>query len=293
VIDLHLHILPGVDDGAASAQDALQMAAALLEAGVHTAVATPHFNDRTYDLLPNSESVARRVHDLSSLFAQQEKGLALMPGAECYLTSELPDRVKAHLAPTLGGGRYLLVELPLAPAIRYADRIVSDLHRQGVTVLLAHAERYPFVQQSLNNLEPLLSCGIGVQVSWRSLRLDAPAGQRRTAESLIERGIAHVLATDAHRVAHIQDMVSLRLRVGELAGPDNLALLTEENPRRVLAGERLLPCAPVDRSTGRSPSRRWWLFGRWLGRPVLAPRAAAAWRSADRWYDNNRNRDET
>src|SRR4051812_12714917 len=112
MIDLHLHILPGVDDGARSPQDALQMAVALRDAGVHTAAATPHFNDRTHDVLPDCDSVWQHVHALSSFLAEQDVGLTLRPGGECYLTPELPAQVRDHLAPTLGAGRYLLTELP-------------------------------------------------------------------------------------------------------------------------------------------------------------------------------------
>ena len=136
------------------------------------------------------------------------------------------------------------------------------MHRQGVTIILAHAERYSFVQKSLDGLEPLLNCGIGVQVSLGSLSPRAPAGMRRTAELLLEQGIVHVLATDGHRAESIRSAMRLQERAAALVGPDNMALLTEENPRRILAGEPLLTCAPFTSEAKPSAGRRWWPFGR-------------------------------
>jgi protein-tyrosine phosphatase len=262
MIDLHLHILPGVDDGAASIEDALQMAGALLAAGVHTVAATPHFADWTERLLPDRDAITRRVEELCALFAARGVGLTVVPGGECFLSPELAEKVRAGIAPTYGKGRYLLMELPVEQRVVHADRAVSDMHRDGVTIVLAHAERYGFVRKSLDGLEPLLSCGIAVQVSLGSLDPRAPSSMRRAAEALLGQGLVHVLATDAHHVMGVQDAMAMLGRAGELVGANNLALLTEENPRRVLAGEPLLACQPVLTVADAPPTRRWWPFRR-------------------------------
>ena len=261
MIDLHVHILPGVDDGPASPEQALAMATALVQAGTHTVVATPHFHDWTRAILPHRGAIAERVGALRTYLAEHGVALTVLPGGECFLSPELIASVQSGDAPGLGDGPYLLVELPIANTVVHPEYAVAELHRHGATVLLAHAERYPFVQRNPSEaLLPLLSCGAAIQVSLGSLGTRAPSGQRKAAERLLTAGLVHVLASDAHAVRHIETAAALRGRAADLVGADNYQLLTEENPRRVLAGEVALSCAPVEPSP--SGRRRWWSFGR-------------------------------
>jgi protein-tyrosine phosphatase len=262
MIDLHLHILPGVDDGAATPHEALAMAAALLAAGVHTVAATPHFDDWTHDVLPDRGAIERHVAALNDLLGERGLGLTVLPGGECFLSPNLPELVGRGVAPVYGPGRYLLLELPHDLRAGHADRVVAEVHRHGTIVLLAHAERYAFVQRDLYNLGPLLTLGIGVQVSLGSLSPRAPSALRRTAEALLAQGIAHVLATDAHQEAGVRGALDMLHRARGLVGADNLAVLTEENPRRILAGEQLLACRAVGMHPASAPGRRWWPFRR-------------------------------
>ena len=121
MIDLHLHILPGVDDGAATEQESLEMAAALLEAGIRTVAATPHFNEQTREVLPDRQAITRHVEALRALFAEHQVDLRVVAGGECFLEPELPEMVRAGIVPTYDDAGYMLMELPASQYIVHAD----------------------------------------------------------------------------------------------------------------------------------------------------------------------------
>ena len=265
MIDLHLHLLPGVDDGAATLGEALEMARALRAGGVHTAAVTPHIDGWTEHVLPDRAAVARRVDELQSFLGQMEVDLTLVPAGECYLSAELVVLAARHLVPTYGASSYLLVEMGVDDDLAAVERIVEGLEAQGLTLLLAHAERYRCVQRSPACLEPFAARGAAAQVSLGSLSSRAPGALRRAAETLLRAGMAQVLATDAHDTAGVGEALALLGRAEQLVGQEAVALLTEENPRRVLAGEPLLRAPAAPPLDPPAAARRWWPFARSAG----------------------------
>lgn len=198
MIDLHSHILWGVDDGARTPADSVEIARAAVEDGIEAVAATPHVRD---DYPTEPEAMEERLRELRSLLAREGVPLEVLPGGEVALErlSRPPEELRRF---GLGGNpRYLLVETPSHgwPA-ELVDALARLLERRIVPVL-AHPERNAEVQRRPELLSSLVRAGILVQVTAASV--DGRLGRRAQscALRLIERRLAHMLASDAHHAA--------------------------------------------------------------------------------------------
>jgi protein-tyrosine phosphatase len=237
VIDLHSHLLPGIDDGPPDMDASIAMARAAVEGGVIEIVATPHVNS-TYanDPVTFGDQVARLQ------VALDDEGIALRvhTGAEishAVLTDLSGDQLRAC---TLGGGGYVLFEPPLGGPIPFIDRMVANLQEQGFKVLLAHPERIAAFHSRIGLVEKLVGRGCLTSVTAGSVTGQFGGTVKRFTEQLFGRGLVHNLASDAHDA----DWRSPALRpvldkaVAELPDLDEwLDWLTVDVPRAVLAGE--------------------------------------------------------
>lgn len=240
MIDLHLHILPGIDDGARSFDESLSMARTAVESGITVVAATPHVRD---DYPTEAGTMERLVGELRDALAAEGLPLEVRPGGEVAVEwlERLSDDEIARFG--LGGSpRHLLVECPYGGwPLDLGDRLF-ELRLRGFTPVLAHPERNDEVQRSPEVLRPVVEAGAFVQITAASI--DGRLGRRawKTASRLLDLGLAHLLASDAH---------SPDVRGGGFAAAvrriDNDALaawLTREVPEAILAGEAAPPGRP-------------------------------------------------
>lgn len=254
MIDLHSHILPGLDDGAGSIHDSLAMARAAVSEGVQTMVATPHINER-YEVTPTD--LSRRVGELNLALAREKIPLAVLSGAEVAIPrlAELESGALRGLC--LGGNGCLLVESPYLGRAMMIEEALFALELRGVKAMLAHPERCPAFQEEPERLEELVTRGILVCVNAGSLAGRFGKSAERTSLELLYRGVVHAVASDAHDVEHRPPgMRSALEAVPELADTPGLTeYLTVTGPMAVLRGRS--PTAPpkVERPQ-RSPLGR-------------------------------------
>jgi protein-tyrosine phosphatase len=196
MIDTHLHILPGVDDGPETIGEAVDLARVLVQEGIHTAIATPHYND----LFPRHPAVEiqDRVNELQQVLDHQGILLRLFAGHEVLIQPGLVDDIQAGRLATLNGSRYLLLELWNSSWLPETERVIFELRASGITPILAHPERYRVFQKELERLTSLLRQGVLVQITASSLVGMQGRRAQRTAETLLKRGLVHCIASDAH-----------------------------------------------------------------------------------------------
>ena len=258
VIDLHTHILPGIDDGPETVEGSLELARAAFAAGTRTLVATPHIN-RAYDVdPPRVREAAERLRDR---LVQEGIELELLTGGEIS-TGRLPRLSDDELgALRLGDGPYLLIEAPLTSGAWQLTEIVERLIDDGHGVLLAHPERCPGLHR-----DPALLRGLVARGALCSITAGALTGQfgrtvNRFALELLREGLVHDVASDTHDTHRRPPDLSkpLASAATQLPGLDGqVKWLTEGVPAAILAGESL-PERPA------LPSRGW--RERMLGRP--------------------------
>jgi protein-tyrosine phosphatase len=238
VIDLHAHILPGVDDGPRTQRDAIEMATAALAAGTTTIAATPHVNER---FRVHAAEVRRGVEALNAALEQAGVEIAILSGAEIAL-DRLLDLQPAELDElTLGGSGCLLIEPPLRHMPGdFEWPIRSLLERPDRRVLIAHPERCPSFMREPRRLHRLLEAGAYAQVTVPSLTGRFGPAVREFALLLVRCGFVHTLASDMHDAASSGPSLEHGLAVlAEHAGVDaeSAAWLTDAVPRALLAGE--------------------------------------------------------
>jgi protein-tyrosine phosphatase len=250
VIDLHSHILPGIDDGPPTMEDSLELARAAVAAGTRTILATPHIND---DPSIDPARIAAGLVELRAALAEAEIPLEVLPGGEIAIWRlvDLDDETLRALA--LGGGPYLLVESPFSPVIGDFEPLVLNLHERGHRVLLAHPERCPAFQKTPPRLEGLVDAGALLQLTAGSMTGGFGSTVRRFTSAILREGLAHVIASDAHdtvrRPPGLQaGFAALERDLPGLSG--QAEWLTQLVPRAVLDGAPLPPQPPLPKPAG-------------------------------------------
>jgi protein-tyrosine phosphatase len=259
MIDLHAHILPGLDDGVATVEEACELARRAAADGVTAIAATPHVRE-DYPTTPAQMEAAVRV--LREAFRVAGIGVDLLPGGEIALESlALLDREDLLRFSLAQSGRYLLVEFPYVGWPLALETSLRKVQAAGLVPIIAHPERNREVQERPDRLAPLVAAGTLVQITAASLDGRLGRSARKAAQALLHDGAAHLLASDAHsagvREAGLADAFAA---VGDAA----LArYLTSDAPAAIVAGD-VLPMRPVPKTR-----RRW---RRRLERGDLPPR---------------------
>jgi protein-tyrosine phosphatase len=233
MIDIHCHILPGVDDGAQDLEAAIAMGRMAEQDGTTTIICTPHF-DPEKPLSP--AEVTERVRELGAAFREAEIGVELMPGAEIALHPELAQMAKEGLLPTLGGlGKHLLIELPFFGEANYAGQVFFQLQLAGFAPIISHPERSIMAAWKPDLIEGMKSRGVLLQVNASSLRGGEGRRVRNVGLRLVRQGLATLVASDSHETRRrVPALTSCRRAVDRLGIPGLFEELTTRNPGRLL-----------------------------------------------------------
>lgn len=253
LVDIHCHILPDIDDGPRSFADALAMARAAVEQGITTVIATPH----QCGAYAGNSPLAIREAVASFQDALRRRGIPLdiLPGADVRIEADLPARLAADEVVTLADRRrYILLELP-HDVFLSMEVLLKRLHAAGVIGILSHPERNRAIVTSPNLVAPLVESGCLMQITAGSLLGRFGSAARGCAEWLVERGLAHVVATDAHDPCHRHpDLHSAFNRLVTLGGAEVAETLCAINPARIVAAA---PTLPAPRSRRRLIASLW------------------------------------
>lgn len=237
-VDLHLHLLPGVDDGCQTVDDAVAMARTLVAVGVSVAAPSPH-NREEYASLARPLCEAR-LGELKARLAELAVPLALHPNAENYfLHPGMVAEATGAEGRKIGGaaGKYLLVEAPYAAPVPSLMDTIFRLKLKGVTPLVAHPERC-FEFERKGRAAEVVGAGALLQLDVGALigRYGKPA--QRLARQFLDEGLYAVVASDAHSPVGLDKWLPESLKALEkAAGRSALGLLFQENPADILAGK--------------------------------------------------------
>jgi protein-tyrosine phosphatase len=196
MIDLHTHILPEIDDGAANLKDALRMAEMAVEDGITSLAATHHFPEES-----RPEEYIKRIEEalrgFSCILSDKGIDLKIFHGAEVMIGPDLMS-IEGLEGLCLNKSHYLLLELPGMNLPLYTEDVIYGLKLKGITPIIAHPERNWQITQNPNLLHPLISQGALAQVNSASITGRAGSDIQKCARILIEHNMAHIIASDAH-----------------------------------------------------------------------------------------------
>jgi protein-tyrosine phosphatase len=238
MIDLHCHILPGVDDGARSLEESLSMAKQAVEDGIHSIVATPHTLNGIY--LNRVREVTSKVAALQKTLSENHIELRLYAGADVHLCPRLLERIESGDACTIGNGRkYLLLEFPSQAIPKAVRDEIFCLKLNGITPIITHSERNAVIQHNLDVLYELVSMGVLSQVTAMSLTGDFGMFVRHSAEMLLKHRLVHIIASDAHSPDNRPPVLSnaVELAAEILGNYEEAERMVNEVPSAILAGQ--------------------------------------------------------
>jgi protein-tyrosine phosphatase len=227
MIDIHCHILPGIDDGPSDMNESIEMASVAAADGITTIVATPHLKDRIYP----AEIIASGVSALNRQLAERKIPVRVLRGADISAMFSLT-LLKDF---TINGTKYLLFEFPHTHMPSNAGQIIFNAMVSGLRPIITHPERNPSVVRDPSGLIELREAGALVQITAGSLTGDFGPEAQGCALFLLKKGAVDIIASDAHSVDVRRPVLSEGLLVAEkVLGRESALRLVEDNPAAVI-----------------------------------------------------------
>ena len=255
-VDLHAHILPGLDDGPETMGESLAMARLAGEDGTEIILATPHQRDVMLD--SSIQTVQNLTTQLNEALDEEAgpggRPLRVLLGMENHIEPELPEWAANGTALTINGTRFILCEPPYTTYPPYADEVLFRLQLMRLVPVIAHPERNSVLRENHKRLKALVERGMLVQLSAGSFTGEYGPQAQRAAESLLKRGLVHAVASDMHGSTGLRSPVlSVAYeRVVHLAGEAQAFRLFDQTPRAIVQGRE-----PRGERADRSSPRRW------------------------------------
>ena len=240
-IDIHAHLLPGLDDGPPDWQTAIDLCRCLADDGITAAIATPHQLGR-YDNQTRCADILAMTQQLNDRLSEHNIALTVYPGAEVRLDERIGRLLRQGRLLTLtDSGVYLLLELLPEVAVDLRP-FIAGLIEQGITPVIAHVERYPYLLRRPQEAAALLAAGAVLQVTASSLVGIFGRSVQGLAWRLLSTGGAAVVASDAHNTAgRAPRMAQAYQQIARRLCPHAADRLCRDNPQRILDGRALKP----------------------------------------------------
>jgi len=196
MIDIHSHILPGIDDGPKDEQGSINMAIEAVEQGITAVVATPHHKNRTFD--NDAESIEKNTSIFQNLLNEKGIPLTVFPGQETRIHGSMVEGLEEGTILPLNHTNYVHVEMPSDSVPRYAQQLLYDMQRAGYIPIIVHPERNRDFLRDPQLLYTLVQNGALTQVTAASLLGKFGKEMEKFSHQIIEANLTHFIASDAH-----------------------------------------------------------------------------------------------
>lgn len=244
MVDIHSHILYGIDDGSKSSEDTLKMLELAKEEGIKAIIATPHYIKGYNEY--SCQSLLKRYEEVKHLITKHEIGIDLYLGNELSIDYKLGKDLEEGQAKTLADSDYILLEFPFASWSDYFEDILFDLSVKGYKIVIAHIERYNQVEEDLNRVNEWIHKGYHIQINSGSLTGIHGSKIKRIAQTLIQHDMVHFVATDSHsphrRGPYLREAFDM---VSYLVGEDKANQLFYTNPLAIIHNQKISDIQPI------------------------------------------------
>jgi protein-tyrosine phosphatase len=243
MIDLHCHLLPGIDDGARTTAEALDMARTAVDDGIDYAVMTPHLHPGRYE--NTRSSTAEPLREFRTALRKEQIDLEIRAAAEVRLAVEILPLLEQDEVPFLGemdGYRIMLLEFPHSHITHGAENLIQKLLDKKIRPIIAHPERNKEVIRDLAKVKPFVEMGCLLQLTASAVAGHFGKGPHLCARQLLERGLVNVLATDAHNLKGRRPELRAGMQAAaEIVGEAAAHEMVHENPRAILGPAHVTP----------------------------------------------------
>lgn len=234
MVDIHCHILDGIDDGPQSLDESVELCIKLKDAGINKIIATPHYMTGG-GYIPTSEIIKSKIEVLKSVLKEKDIDLNIYSGMEVFADYEMADRLKEGEILPLNNSKYVLIEFPMDIVLKHAPNLVFSLLVEGYTPIIAHPERYTPEYRKSGILQDILYNGALIQINSGSILGEHGKRVQKEAFTLINEEMVHIVASDSHgqhRLLKSKDVLEEKLV--KLCGFENTQKLMYTNPLMVL-----------------------------------------------------------
>lgn len=208
-VDVHSHLLPGIDDGVEDYDEAIAVIRGFKEIGYKKLITTPHIMQDFYN---NSEyDIREQVSELNVKIAEAGLKIEVLAGAEYYLDDYLMEKLKNNTSDLLTfGDNYLLFETSFMNEPLYLNEFIFEARSRGINPIMAHPERYAFIHSNFDLVTDLINREVLLQVNINSFTGYYSKQVKKTAEKLVDKGLVHLLGSDCHNIRHFDVLQDAR-----------------------------------------------------------------------------------
>lgn len=245
MIDIHCHILPGIDDGPSELDESIEMCRMAASDGISIIVATPHYTPGQY--MADSARVFEEASRLSAALEHNGIPVKILTGADVAVSPEVPAQLKSMEHLTLNRTKkYFLAEFPHSHVPPGWDRFLHSMQASGVTPIITHPERNMWFMQHPEALYPVVAKGVMVQITAMSVTGEFGEEAQEVSLYLLQHNLAHIMATDAHSSTYRPPILSEAVNmVVELFGQKKADCLVMTTPAAIIEGRSVTLDEPI------------------------------------------------
>ena len=236
MVDLHSHLIPGIDDGAKSVEETFNLLDEAKKAGFTDVMLTSHFLTHYYE--PTTGELILWKEKLQEIINKKNSNLKLHSGMEIYISNKIEDLIKEKKLLTLADSRYLLMELPLSSTVNFFDYVIYFLQSISVQLIIAHPERYKSVQDNPELIQEYIDKGALIQCNYGSILGLYGNEAKKVMKTLLKNHQVHFLGSDCHREKTIYPLIPQAVKkIKRIVGDKEFYEISTHNPKRVIRKE--------------------------------------------------------
>ena len=233
MIDIHSHILPGIDDGADTLDDSLNLVRELASQGFTDVIATPHYIVDTTYVSPHYNNL-ELLDSLKNALIAENINMNVYLGNEIYINEDIVDLLKSHKLSSMNDSKYLLVELPMTGVYPNYEDVLLDLNHAGYQVILAHPERYSSFQDDFDLPASLHEAGILLQCNFGSVIGRYGKSAKKCITKLMKQKMIFAFGSDIHRCHNEPIFAKARDKISKYYNERELKRILIDNPKSIL-----------------------------------------------------------
>ena len=238
MIDFHSHIVYDVDDGAESIEDSVRILKEAENAGFKSIILTPHYMENYYEV--QKDEIEQRIEVIKEKCKEKNININLYQANEIYITNYMTELLQEGIASSINNSKYVLFELPMNEEPANLLEVVYSLLENGKIPIIAHPERYSYIQKEPNKLLDLIELGVLFQTNYGSILGQYGKEIQKTANLLVEHNFIHFLGSDVHKTGRIYTNIEeIKKQLRKIISEEKLEELTQINPQKVINNEEI------------------------------------------------------
>ena len=238
MIDMHSHILPGIDDGSRDIEETYKLLIEAYDVGFTKVISTSHYYLGYYE--ENENTRKSYIDDINNNLQEMNYNIQICIGSEIFITNEIINLLKEHKASSINGTKYVLFETAFGTEPQNLKNVIYSLMSNNYIPIIAHPERYSYVQKNPNKLLELIDLGVLFQSNFGSIIGQYGKEAKKTVSLLLKNNFIHFLGTDAHRKNTIYTLIPQAIEsLKEIISEEELEELTTINPNLVLENKKI------------------------------------------------------